>query len=176
MLKGFELMGYIEGKIELTSPVMRQQNQLILIKLDLDGYIVIHTSTGRLLQDFGRDMVMSKENTSTQARQLNLRLQLQTVKKGELPIGEFITKVSVLKLRFIGRYGWITEGGRSYSNNIWRALKYESFVTAITTRYDEKMKFATLCELLMDQNSKLKKSGQLTLQKDHTPRAGRICF
>lgn len=70
---------------------------------------------------------------------------------------EFITKVSILKDVLA-----TTEEMLKESEIILIALgalndDYESFVTSITTQYDLAMTFASLCELLIDQEMRLQR-------------------
>lgn len=89
--------------------------------------------------------------SNTQTRQLHLWLQLQTIRKGNSSMEEFITRILVLKdlLATIGE-------GLKDSELILIILGalgdgYESFITSIMTRFDPQMTFTSLCELLMDQ-------------------------
>lgn len=76
---------------------------------------------------------------------------------------EFITKVLILKgvLAATGEtlkeleVVLITLGALSD--------EYESFITSITTRYDPTMTFASLCELLMDQEIRIQKNQLVNL-------------
>jgi len=105
MLCGYELMPYVEGSVELSTPVARQQDQLILSWLltgisptILPQVVSFRTSAG--VWQCLRKLYAS----STQTCQLHLRLQLQTIRKGNLSMEDFISRIVVLKdsLAFTG--------------------------------------------------------------------------
>lgn len=73
-------MRYVEGEIELTTTSSRQQDRSAHSKLNLDRDLHIHSSVSHGLQDVCGHRRMYA--FGTEARQLRLMLQLQTIKKG----------------------------------------------------------------------------------------------
>jgi len=85
---------------------------------------------------------------------------LQTIKKEGLSMNDFLTKVAVLKDSLAAAGDKLQESEVILITLGALGDEYESFVTAITTRYDESLTFTTLCELLLDyevrvQNARL---------------------
>lgn len=69
----------------------------------------------------------------------------------------FITKVSILKDSLIATGETLKESEIILITLGALGEEYESFVTSITTRFDPDMTFASLCELLMDQDMRVQK-------------------
>lgn len=148
MLRGFELFGYIDGSVELNTPLAGQQDQHMLSwiltgisPMILPQVVAFRTSAGVCT------CLQKLYMLSTQTRQLHLRFQLQTICKGGLSMEDFITKISILK-------DALSSTGESLKESeiILIALgalgeEYESFVTSITARFDPAMTFSGLCKL-----------------------------
>lgn len=159
MLRGFQLMEYVLGEVELSTPARIQQDQLIL------SWILTGVSTS-ILPQIASYRTVSRAWLAlqrlyafgTQTRQIHIRRQLQSVQKGGLSMDEYITKVTVLRdsLAAIGES--IKESEMILITLTGLGDDYKAFVTAITARYDPELTFSHLCELLMDQDLRLAKS------------------
>jgi len=77
MLRGFELMRYVEGNVDLSTPAARQQDQLILswiltgVSMSILPQVVSYKTSAAIWQTLKRMYA-----SSTQSRQLHLSLQL----------------------------------------------------------------------------------------------------
>lgn len=149
-------MSYVENQMDLSSLIANQQDQFILswiltgISPDiLPQVIALRTSAtvwSHLQKVFASGM---------QTRQLHLRFQLQIIKKGDLSMEDFLTKVSVLKDAIVANGERLKEAKIILITLGALGEGYESFVTSVTTRYNPGMTFFALCELLMDQEMRM---------------------
>lgn len=91
----------------------------------------------------------------TQIRQLHLRLQLQSIRKGGTSIEEYITKIVILRDALAATREKLKESEVILSTLQGMSDKYEAFVTSVTTRWDPNLTFSKLGELLMDQELRI---------------------
>lgn len=154
------IFDYVLGRVELSSPSSIQQDQLIL------SWTLTNISITTLPQVASRktlaevwDGLRKLYASGTHARQLHIRLHLQSIRKGGLSIEDYFSKISILKnaLASTGEEGLkeseiilITLGGLGN--------EFESIVTAITTPFNPDLTFSGVCKLLMDHNLRLEKS------------------
>lgn len=130
-------------------------------KLDTHRYFSVYSTSGGVFLHNCRCMALPKETyaSATQTRQLHFRFQLQTIRKGGLTMEGFITKVPVLKDALATTGETLKESEVILITLGTLGDEYEAFVSSITTRYGLVMTFASLCELLMDQ--------EIWIQKNH---------
>lgn len=159
MLQGFGLIDYVEGRMDLSSPGAHQQDQLILswiltgISLDILPQVVAYR-TSTAVWAYLHKLFAS----GTLMQQLHLHFQLHTIQKGNLSIEDFITKISVLKDTLTATGERLKESDIILITLGAVGDGYNSFVTSVTTRFDQEMTFTSLCELLMDQDLRTHKN------------------
>lgn len=97
MLRGFDLMHYAEGMVDLSSPLACQQDQLNLSWILTRILTSIFPQVASFRTSAGFWSCLQKLYAYvTQTRQLHLQLQLQTIRKGDQSMEEFIMRVSRL--------------------------------------------------------------------------------
>lgn len=140
------LIDYVEGRVELSSLVTHQPDQLILNWILTGICLTILPQVAAYRTSAFVWVVLHKLFASgTQKRQLHLRFQLQTIRKGSLSMEDFITKISILKDAMAATGERLKESEIISITLGALGEGCESFDASVTTRFDPEMTFASLC-------------------------------